>query len=399
MKKLITKIIKKVIRECAKSMFIVLSWLPQNKKLIMFESFSGKQYSCNPKAIYEYIVENHPEYNGVWSIRKEHASLFVQRKIPYVNRYSFKWFISMARARYWVTNSRMPSWITKPKHTAYVQTWHGTPLKKLVSDIKEVHMPGTTNETYVEGFHQESKNWDYLISPNRYSSDIFKRAFNFHKEMIEVGYPRNDIFYTHNNSSYITSVKEKLGLPKNKKIILYAPTWRDNEFYRPGKYKFELNMDLNLLKEKLGEEYIILLRLHSFVADNFDLSGYEGFVYNYSRFLDINELYLISDLLITDYSSVFFDFANLKRPIIFYTYDLESYSGKVRGLYFNLEEDAPGPVVKTTQELLQAISDYENNGLEAYEEKYNSFYQTYCYLENGFASKRVVEKIFLGEAK
>src|SRR5699024_1820814 len=147
-----------------------------------------------------------------------------------------------------------------------------------------------------------------------YSTQIFKRAFDFRKTVIESGYPRNDILYTHNNEQSILEIKAKLNIPLNKKVILYAPTWRDDDYYRVGQYKFTLQLDLNKLQNKLGDDYVVLLRMHYLVAEKLELSGHEDFVYDFSTYNDINELYLVSDLLITDYSSVFFDYANLKRP-------------------------------------------------------------------------------------
>ena len=265
----------------------------------------------------------------------------------------------MPRAKYWVSNSRMPNWIKKPKHTIYLQTWHGTPLKKLGADIEEVHMPGTTTEKYKEIFFKESSNWDYLISPNRYSSDIFTHAFRVPADKIlETGYPRNDELINSNNMGNIKKIKESLGLPKDKKIIMYAPTWRDDEYFSIGHYKFNLKIDLDLLQNSLGEDYVILLRLHYLISNRIDVSRYEGFVYDLSNYHDIRNLYMISDLLITDYSSVFFDYLCLKRPIIFYTYDIDSYRDKLRGFYFDFEKEAPGPLVKTTKELIEAIKQY-----------------------------------------
>lgn len=153
------------------------------------------------------------------------------------------------------------------------------------------------------------------------------------------------------------------------------------------------------MQKQLGSDYIILLRMHYLVAEQFDLEPYKGFVYDFSKHVDINELYLLSDLLITDYSSVFFDYANLKRPIIFYTYDIDSYRDKLRGFYFDLETEAPGPVVMNTEEVLEEILRFETLGLGEFAGEYNTFYNNYCYLEDGFASKRVVEKIFFGEAQ
>ncbi|MDG2658797.1 CDP-glycerol glycerophosphotransferase family protein, partial [Vibrio parahaemolyticus] len=209
----------------------------------------------------------------------------------------------MARAQYWVTNSRMPLWLPKPRHTTYVQTWHGTPLKKLARDMNEVYMPGTTTEKYKMNFQREVRNWDYLLSPNTYSTKIFQRAFQFEKNVIESGYPRNDFLYVNNNCKKIDELKKKSGLPLDKKIILYAPTWRDDQFYTKGRYKLDLQLDLNLLQKKLGSDYIILLRMHYLIAEQFDLEPYSGFVYDFSHYSDINELYILADLLITDYSS------------------------------------------------------------------------------------------------
>src|SRR5699024_4593137 len=144
--------------------------------------------------------------------------------------------------------------------------------------------------------------------------------------------------------------------------------WRDNQFYRRGEYKFSLQMDLKTMRDKLGDNYIILLRLHYLVAENLDLTGYEDFIYDLYIHEDIRELYLISDLLITDYSSVLFDYANLKRPMIFFVYDIEEYQDNLRSFYFDFEEKAPGPLVKTTDEILEVIKDIENNGYNPSEE-------------------------------
>lgn len=384
----------RIVKDILRLLFIMFSYLPVKKNLIIFESYLGKQYSCNPRALYEYLRENYIGSQLIWSVDKRYIKQFEQQNIPYVQRFSIRWFYLMARAPYWITNSRMPLWIPKPKHTVYVQTWHGTPLKKLAADMEEVHMPGTTTEKYKENFYKESRNWDYLLSPNAYSTAIFKRAFQFGKEVIECGYPRNDVLYQRNHSRYINSLREQYGLPKDKKIILYAPTWRDDQFYGKGKYKFDLQLDLSLLQKELGDRYIVLLRMHYLVVEQMDITAFKGFAFDFSHVADINELYLLSDLLITDYSSVFFDYANLKRPIIFYAYDIESYRDKLRGFYFDLEKKAPGPVVETTEQVLEAIDKYEENGLHEFQEKYNEFYNEYCYLEDGDSSRRAAEQIF-----
>lgn len=378
------------IKGIYKLFFKVVALLPASKKLIVFESFLGKQYSCNPRAIYEYLKKNHPEYTMYWSIDPSFSKNFQGKDLNYVNRFSLKWLFIMARARYWVSNSRLPLWIPKPAHTTYLQTWHGTPLKKLASDIEEVHMPGTNTESYKNNFYKESRNWDYLISPNHYSTEIFKRAFKFDKNIIESGYPRNDFLYTNNNPETILSLKKTFSLPTDKKVILYAPTWRDDQFFEKGKYKFDLELDLNRLRKELNGDYIVILRLHYLVAENLDLSDYKDFAYDFSQYEDIRELYLIADILITDYSSVFFDYANLKRPIIFYVYDIDNYRDKLRGFYFDFEQHAPGPLARTNDEVIQLIKNFDpNNSVD-----YDAFYQKFCYLEKGESTKRVVDKVF-----
>ncbi|KYG30880.1 CDP-glycerol glycerophosphotransferase family protein [Alkalihalobacillus trypoxylicola] len=396
MRKCLSKLKKtNLVRQLTALIFWTISLLPVKKKTILFESFSGKQYSCNPKAIYEYMKEQGYSNDMIWSANGNIAKEFEKNNIPYVKRFSLQWFLFAPRAQYWITNSRMPSWIPKPKHTKYVQTWHGTPLKRLVADMDEVHMAGSSKEEYIKNFHNESSHWDYLISPNHYSTEIFKRAFNFNKKVLETGYPRNDFLVKMNNEEDIKRIKQRMGILLEKKIILYAPTWRDNEYIEAGKYTFQLKLDLNLLKKNLGEDCIVILRLHYFISNSINIDEFEGFVIDYSNHSDINELYLISDLLITDYSSVFFDYANLKRPMIFYMYDLELYQHKLRGFYLNIESDVPGPIVTTTTEVIEWIDTFlfrQVKGLG--EDPYHDFIKRFCSLEDGRASERVVRHIF-----
>lgn len=365
--------------------------LPKNNNLIIFESFLGKQYSDSPRAIYEYLQTHYPKYKMYWSVEKKSLHNFKQLDVQCVPRFSIRWIFLMNRAKFWVTNSRLPLWIPKPKNTIYVQTWHGTPLKRLAADMDEVHMPETNTEKYKKNFITEAKKWDYLISPNKYSTEIFKRAFQFDKKVLETGYPRNDYLINCNNDKEISRIKQSIHVPSDKKVILYAPTWRDNQFYGRGRYKFDIEMDLDKLKKELSEEYIILLRLHYLIAENLDISQYSGFVFDLSYHEDIRELYIISDILITDYSSVFFDYANLKRPMIFYVYDIDEYRDNLRGFYFDFENEAPGPLVKTTEELINEINKLKSEGVK--NEIDSNFYNKFCYLEDGKASERVVKEI------
>src|SRR5690625_1425188 len=325
-------------------------------RLVFFESFQGRSYSDSPKYIYEYMRNNNMDYKYVWCTNEKQD---IPGNPVQVKRLSLRYFYYLARAKYWVTNARLPNYAEKREETSYLQTWHGTPLKQLAADMEDVHMPGTNSAKYKRNFFNETQKWDYLIAPNAYSSDIFKRAFWFDRTMIESGYPRNDILYNKDNEEAIKNLKIKMNIPLHKKVILYAPTWRDDEYYGKGQYKFTLQLDLHQMQKQLGDEYVVLLRMHYVIASQMDISDFEGFAYDFSSYNYVSELYLISDILITDYSSVFFDFANLKRPILFYTYDLEKYRDQLRGFYIDIEEEVPGPLVMSTDEVIHSINNMD----------------------------------------
>lgn len=356
---------------------------------VMFESFRGQSYADSPKYIYEYLAHHYPgKFTCIWVLNDTKTTL------PYpgikVKRFSNKYAYYLAKSKYLVFNVRQPLWFRKREEQIFLQTWHGTPLKRLVFDQEDVT---AASPTYKKQFYRQKQEWDYLIAANRFSSDIFKSCFMFDGNMLEVGYPRNDLLYSENKEQFAHKVRRRLRIPSDKKTILYAPTWRDDEYYGKGLYKFQLQLDLSLLRKKLGNEYIILLRTHYYIADKLDLEGLEGFAYNVSNHDDITEIYLISDICITDYSSIFFDYANLQRPILFFPYDLDKYRDVLRGFYIDMEKELPGPLLFTTKEIVRAIENIEEVNAH-YQERYQAFYQRFCSLEDGNASKRVVETVF-----
>lgn len=365
---------------------------PIQKNLVMFETFRGASYADSPKYIYEYLAKNFPgQYEFVWVLNDTHT------KLPYggtiVKRMTRKYAYYLAVSKYLVFNTRQPLWYRKREGQVFLETWHGTPLKRLAFDQEEVT---AASPTYKAQFYRQKQEWDYLIAPNAFSSEIFKSCFMYKDEgetMLDTGYPRNDLLSAPNREEIAIELKKKVGIPLDKKVILYAPTWRDDEYYGKGAYKFQLKLDLNKMKEQLGDEYVIILRTHYYIADVLDLTGLEGFAFNLSKYDDITEVYLMSDILITDYSSVFFDFANLKRPMLFYTYDLDKYRDVLRGFYINMEEELPGPLVFTTDEVIDTIKNIDDIS-ERYAERYVTFYDKFCGWEDGNSSKRVVEKVF-----
>ncbi len=374
-------------------LFTLLGKFPK-QPIFVFESFHGRQYSDNPRAIYEYVAKEYPNMRCIWAVKKGYESPFKEYDVPYVRRMGLKWLWIMPRAQYWVFNTRMPKWMVKTIGTKFIQTWHGTPLKKLGLDIEEVMMPGTDTKQYRHNFEQESNRWDILLSPNTYSSNIFRSAFGYDGEILEIGYPRNDVL-VHPEQSIETNqeIRKKLGIKPFQKVILYAPTWRDDEFFKKGSYRFNNQFPFSEMLQQ-ADEIVVLLRTHYLVSESIDLSSFNQRVINCSEYPDIRDLYLISDLLITDYSSVMFDFAFLKRPMIFYMYDYDKYKTDTRGFYFNPEKELPGPIVKNPEQLKHAIELFLKYPTLV-DEKYHQFRKKYCIHTNEAASKRLLNELIV----
>ncbi len=363
---------------------------PIEENWVMFETFMGKSYADSPKYIYEYLAKNYPgKYKFIWVLNDP------KEKLPYegiiVKRFTKKYAYYLAKSKYFVFNIRQPLWFRKREGQVFLETWHGTPLKRLAFDQEEVT---AASPTYKSQFYRQKQEWDYLIAANKFSSDIFKSCFMYtNGTMLEIGYPRNDLLYAPNKDQIALDLKKKLHIPLDKKTILYAPTWRDDEYYGKGQYKFKLKLDLEMMKKELGDEYVILLRTHHYIADALDVTGVEDFAYNLSKYDDITEIYLISDICITDYSSVFFDFANLKRPMLFYTYDIDKYRDVLRGFYIDMEKELPGPLVYSTKEVIDQIKHLDEMN-QKYAKRYEVFYEKFCSIDDGNASQRAVEAVF-----
>lgn len=364
-------------------------------KMVLFEVFMGRQYACNPRAIYEYMLGDlrFDDYKLIWAFRDvEKAKKITQlERAEVVEMKSKEYFKTCAKAAIIVTNSNLDNRIIKKPGQIFLQTWHGTPLKKLRCDI--VADSGNANNSLDEIRYRNDVDvvrYDYFISPSKFCTEKFTSAFNLKNLgkadiIIETGYPRNDILINHSYEK-ISEIKAQYGIPEGKKIILYAPTFRDNNHDGSG-YIYDTHINFDRLQRELGQEYVILFRAHYFVANQFDFTKYKGFVYDMSQIDDITDLYLIADVLVTDYSSVFFDYANLEKPMIFYMYDLEEYADEIRGFYFDIDI-LPGPIVKDEDSLIREISVLDDWKKD---EKYDRFNKKFNYLDDGNASKRVCE--------
>ena len=365
-------------------------------KLVIFIAFHGRGYSDNPRAIYEAMRQD-PRFEGyrfIWFIKKHKQKQITIPGAEVKEYFSFSYFYYMSKAKYWIINCKMPDYIAKKEEQVYLQTWHGTPLKRLAHDIEAAedmtfYRSAVSFAQMTQSYDIDVARYNYMISPNRFCTEVFQSAFRIQRErLIETGYPRND-FICNTTKEEMERLKEKYQLPKDKKIVLYAPTWRDNSYVASG-YTFELKADFHKWKEILGEEYIVVFKPHYLIINTYEKdSSLQGFLYSIPAEADIRELYVISDMLITDYSSVFFDYAILKRPIYFYMYDIEEYANDLRGFYLDIHKDLPGDIYTNEDELLAAVKQ------DAYDETaYQAFYERFCSCEDGKAAKRVIDIVF-----
>ncbi len=371
-------------------------FIPIKKKTVLFECFLGQSYGDQPKYIYEEMLSRgmDKQYTLIWAFRKNKMNLDVPGDCKKVAYLSLRYLWCVMRCETIVNNSRFPYFLVTNPKTVFLQTWHGTPLKRLGLDQDEVHMPNTTTEKYKANIVRSSRQWDYMLSQNRFSTERFCSAFALKQEQIwEFGYPRNDILSLPDvkKQEIVSHVKQKLGIPADKRIVMYAPTFRDNDT-KQAKYNHTFPFDLNDFANRLGDDTVLLLRLHYLVSQTVGKEISSKNIIDASAYPDITELYLIADLLITDYSSVMFDYAITHKPMLFYMYDLASYRDMLRGFYFDLSE-LPGPMVEDYEKMVCFAQNPTSYQAE-YAEKYLKFRGKFNYLDDGKAAKRTVDQLF-----
>jgi CDP-glycerol glycerophosphotransferase len=347
--------------------------------VVLFHSWWGK-LADSPKAIAEELERRDAPLRHVWILDDPGAA---PPGATAVRPGSREYLRETGRARYIVSNNTLPSYFRKKRGTTYVQTWHGTPLKRIGFDIPSGSFP--RRDAYLADLAREVACWDYLVSPNGFSSQIFRGAFRYDGEILETGYPRNDLLLAPERETVRAHTRRELGIAEDACAVLYAPTWRDGE-------PFTTKVDLEALARGLGDRYVVLLRAHTLDAGSVALDE-GGQVRNVSDRDDPAELLLAADVLVTDYSSVMFDFAVARKPIVFFAYDLAHYRDDVRGFYFDFPAEAPGPCVSTAEELEAELRDLD--GLRRrFAPGYERFHERFCALEDGRAAARVVDAVF-----
>ena len=315
--------------------------------LVLINSLGGKRFSDSPKAIFDYL-RSHEEFNRlklVWAF--EDPSQF-DTGVENIKMDSWVYFKTALKAKYWISNVNIERGLNfKKKSTRYLNTWHGVPLKLIGNDC-----PGRKDYdmSYV----------DYFCYSGPFEFSIYQSAFRLKADsLLLTGLPRNDELY-HVDEKRILYTRKKLNIPEGKKVMFYAPTWRDS--VDGGKtYNLAPPADFVKWEKELGDEYVLLFRAHHFTTEHMKID-FNSFIRDASNYPDINELMIVSDVLISDYSATIFDFCILERPIVSFAYDLDDYK-QSRGLYIDLPSELPCGIVKTEDEVISQIKsmDYSDS--------------------------------------
>lgn len=365
-------------------------------KMVFFESYHGKRCGDSVKAIYDEMAEDEAfrDYTFVWAFTdpKKHRELAENPRTILVKKGSRDYFRYAAASRFWVNNVSVPDFLIPGKHQVYIETWHGTPLKRLGCDIETDSDPRQSRERMHKRYRNKGKKVTHFLSPSPYYSEKIASAFGLghpkDNQFIECGYPRNDALF-HYSEEDIAQIRERLGIREGQKVILYTPTWRDTDFQTQSGFRYHASVDLEKVMKGLPEDCMLLFRAHHQI-------GLSGIIENTSQIIDvtdidnINDLYIISDLMITDYSSTMFDFSVLKRPMVFHMYDREEYANEIRGFYFDLSE-LPGPITEDETALAQAVTQQLEHFDYSKDPKYQAFHDKFNLWEDGQAARRVVD--------
>lgn len=348
-----------------------------NNNIILINSFGGKKYDDSPKAIFEYMKtqEKYKKYKIYWAF--EHPEDFEIEGAEKVKSDTLKYFIIALKAKYWITNSAIERGLKfKNKKTIYINTWHGSPIKKIglaANSGQKILFKGSECDIR---FAQS----EYEIEVSAISGTLPKEKY------VLVGLPRNDELFSLQQSE-IDDIRKKFNIPTNKKIILYAPTFRDWTRDSNGCI-IAPPIDINKWKEKLSDKYIIFFRAHYEINNILGIKDDE-FIHNMTDYPNLNELMKVSDILISDYSSIMFDYSILKRPIFSYSYDYEEFLEK-RGMYIDITKELPNGICKTEDELLEQIV---NCDFEKQKEKTKKFQEKY--VQNDGNARKYIDKIIL----
>ncbi|MFD9793257.1 CDP-glycerol glycerophosphotransferase family protein [Streptomyces sp. NPDC059070] len=351
----------------------------------LFSAYGGRGYACNPAAVEAQVRELVPRVRTAWAAdaRRLHTVPPATRR---VRTGSMAYWTTLARSKYLVSNVEFDRGLVKRPGQVLLQTHHGTPLKAMGLDLMD--RPAAARDTDFGALVAGSDQWDYSLSANLHSSLTWERTYPSGYTTLEYGYPRNDVFQ-HATAADVARLRDGLGIPADATAVLYAPTHRD---YLRGRH---LPLDLERVARTLGPGFVLLTRAHFADGAPLAAAGLHPRVVDVSEHPSVEQLCLAADALVTDYSSLMFDYANLDRPIVVHTDDWEAYEA-ARGTYFDLRACPPGAVARTEDELIDIFTTGHWRGSRSAQLR-AAFRARFCPYDDGHAAERVVRRVFLGQ--
>jgi CDP-glycerol glycerophosphotransferase len=360
---------------------------PVDPHLAVYAAYWYRGVRCNPAAIYEKARELAPAVHGVWIVKRDRLD-DVPPGVDVVVEGSRRYFQVLARARYLVNNVNFPNLYVKRNGSVFLQTHHGTPLKTM--GMEHYRYPIGAQGTNLPALLRRCDNWDISLSTSPFNSEVWQRSYPCEHETLEVGYPRNDRLAVATGAD-VADARAALGLDDDEMAVLFAPTHRE---YQSG---YQSPLDVEELADALGPGVRVLSRPHYYydkVLAGGRLSTNPG-VLDVSGHPDVELLYLAADVLITDYSSMMFDYAYLDRPIVIFAPDWDTYR-RTRGVTFDLMSEPPGAVAETFRDLVDAFATGEISG-EAATKARADFRERFCPHVDGRSSELVVRRVFLND--
>jgi CDP-glycerol glycerophosphotransferase len=364
--------------------------VPVNNRMIFYEAYHGRSITGNPYAVFQYVIQDSAfaNFQHIWAIREDTVIPEEMKNLPnvtFVHYQSPEYVRHLAIAKYLINDTSFPVFFHKRKEQIYANIWHGTPLKTLGMDIKN---RGLTDHRNIQRNFLAA---DYLVSPNRYTAEKLLTSHDIETiyggKVLDTGYPRVDLMYKADQEK----LRSQLTIKTDKKVILYAPTWR-GQVGDEEDQSIQLLKDVEALNNQFNDNYIVLLKSHYFVSKYFSEQGVAHLCV--PDWIDSNELLSIVDILITDYSSIFFEFLSTGKPVIFYAADVREYEEE-RGLYLSMDE-LPGPLCKNLDAVVEQINHLDEMQT-TYRDTYEQFTKTYCYHDDGQATSRFVETVLLNK--
>lgn len=328
----------------------IFNFLPLKKNKIFFLGYYGSQYGCNPKYLCEYIINNHPGWDVVWGFTQpERHEVYGIRKVRYL---SLHFFYELCTSQVLITNYRMPAFYKKRNKQLYIQTWHSSLRLKAI----EADAINSIPVNYIEMAKHDSQQINILLSGCKKSTEIFQHAFWYNGLIASTGTPRFDVLMRPDKKRSLR-IRRSIGLDDDSHIVLYAPTFREN--HGLDAYNLDIHKLCQYLKQKWGGKWKALLRLHSHLLST-PLEGPLKNCLDVTKYDDIQELLCISDVVVSDYSSLIFDFAFTRRPCFLYVPDMDEYLKTERHLYFKLDE-LPFPLIRNNNQLSEAIQKFDEH--------------------------------------